>query len=96
VNVIAFFEYCPENFEKVTEKFKVAMADREKGSEKFPKIIFPTSALGGEFKGFSIYENPTEEQLNNIVIHYMPEVKFKFVQLTDAAKFIEQYFKAKK
>jgi hypothetical protein len=96
MNVIAFFEYEPEDFEKAAKKFGEAMADRQKGSKKFPKQIFPTTALGGEYKGFVIYEDPTEEQLNNIVIHYMPEIKWKFVQLADAAKFIDQYFKAKK
>jgi len=96
VKVINFSEYSLEDFEKVAEKFRVAMADRAAGSTKFPKVIFPAHGLGGEPKVITIYEDATEEQLNNLVIHYMPEMTCKFVQLQDGTKFIEQYFKQKK
>jgi hypothetical protein len=43
-----------------------------------------------------IYEDPTEEQLNNFLIHYHPELTFQFVQLTDAAGFVAQFLKMKK
>jgi hypothetical protein len=42
------------------------------------------------------YTRATEEQLNNLVIHYMPEMTCKIVQLSDGAGFISQYFKQKK
>ena len=96
MKVLAFFEYCPEDFEKCVEKFRVAMADRATGSTKFPKQVFPTHGVGGEYKTIVIYEDPTDEQLNNVAIHYMPEMKMRFIPLIDAQKFIEQYFKEKK
>ena len=96
MKVLAFGEFCPENFEKVVEKFRQVMADRQRGSVKYPKLVFPPHAVGGEFKTVMIYEDPTEEQLNALVIHYMPEMTLKFVNLADAGKFIEQYNKERK
>ena len=96
MKVINFSEYCLEDFEKVAEKFRIAMADREKGSKKFPKVVFPAHGVGGEPKVITIYEDATEEQLNNLVIHYMPEMTCRFVQLQDGTQFIQQYFKEKK
>ena len=92
---IAFWETSPEDFDKVIPKFREIMAARETEPEKFPKIIFPPHNMGGELKGCAIYEDPTEEQINNLVIHYMPEITFKFVPLSEPAKFIEQYLKSK-
>ena len=91
MNYIAFWEYCPEDFDKVIEKYKQVMAEREKGTEKFPKILFPPHGMGGEHKGFTLYENPTPEQLTNVVLHYMPEMKFKFVPIFESDKVIELY-----
>ena len=96
MKVLAFGELCPEDFEKVRDKFRSGMAEREKGSKKFPKMIFPPHMVSGEFKNVMIYEDPTEEQLNALVIHYMPEMTFKFMTLEDAGKFIEQYAEEKK
>lgn len=66
---VAFWEFCPEDIDKVIEKSKQATAEREKGSEKFPKILLPAHSLGGEFKGFTVYEDATPEQLTNVVLH---------------------------
>jgi len=96
LNYIAFWEYCPEDFDKVIEKYKQVMAEREKGTEKFPKRLFPAHGMGGEPKGFTLYENPTPEQLTNVVLHYMPEMKFKFVPIFESDKVIELYQKMKK
>jgi len=96
VKYIAFVEYDPEDFDKVIEKFRQAMAEREKGTGKFPKQIFPAHHLGGQHKAFTIYEDPTEEQLNNVIAHYTPEAEFKLVPLIDSAKFISTYLKMKK
>ena len=92
---IVFWEFCPEDIDKVIEKSKQAMAEREKGSEKFPKIIFPAHSLCDEFKGFTI-EEATPEQIANLVFQYMPEMRVKFVPILESAKIIEQYLKMKK
>jgi hypothetical protein len=96
MNYIAFWEFSPEDFDKVIEKTKHAMAEREKGSEKFPKILFPPHGMGGEWRGFTIYENATPEQLLNTMLYYAPEEKVKFVPIFDSAKAMEHYLKMKK
>lgn len=93
---ILFWEFCPEDFDKVIEKFKQAMAEREKGTEKFPKILFPPHSLGGEWNGVAVLENVTPEQLTNLMIHYEPETTFKFVPLLELTALIETYQKMKK
>ena len=93
---IAFCEYDPKDFDKVIEKFRQAMAEREKGTGKFPKQLFPAHSFGGLPKVIVILENPTEEQLNNLVAHYMPEMKIELVPLLDAETFIPTYMKMKK
>ena len=85
----------PENYDKVIEKSKQATTEREKGSEKFPKFLFPPHSMGGEYKGFAIYEDATPEQLTNVALFFAPEEKVKFVPIFESAKVIEQYLKSK-
>ncbi len=89
----------PEDFAKVIPKFKEAIDARKTAPSKFPKIIFDNHAMsvpGGQWKGFTIYKDPTEEQLNNLMIHYHPEVTFQFVQLSSADVFVSQFLRMKK
>jgi len=51
--------------------------------------------MSGEHKGITIVDNATEEQRNNTIIHYHPEMQIKFVPLHDTAKFVQQYMKKK-
>ena len=96
MKVLAFVEFRPEDSQKVAEKFRLIQEERQKGSEKFPKLVFPPHVFSGEFKIVVIFEDPTEEQLNNLMIHYLPVLTFNFVPLTDYANFVEQYIKVKK
>jgi len=96
---VGFYEVKPEDFAKVIPKFQEAHAARTTAPNKFPKIVFDTHSMsveGDKWKGLTIYEDPTEEQLNNLTIHYHPEVTFQFVQMSSAASFIPQFLKMKK
>lgn len=96
---VGFYEMNPEDFAEVIPKFTEAHAARKTAPDKFPKIVFDThslSAEGSKWKGMTIYEDPTEEQLNNLIIHYHPEVVFQFVPLMPAESFIPQFVKMKK
>jgi hypothetical protein len=86
----------PEDLDKTIEKFKYAMVEREKGTGKFARLLFPSHSIGGEYKGFAIYENPTPEQLMNVVLHFSPEEKVKFVPIFESEKLVESYMKMKK
>jgi len=93
---ICFWEFSPEDYDKIIKKYKQAMAEREKGSEKFPKVLYPPHGMGGEWKGFTIYEDVTPEQMTNMALHYAPEEKLKFVPILDVAKATELYLKSEK
>ena len=96
MNYIGFWEFRPEDFDKVIKKTKYVWVDREKGSVRFPKVLFPPHGMGGEWKGFTIYEDATPEQLLNITLCYAPEEKVKFVPIFDSAKAMEHYLNMKK
>ncbi|MFX0201505.1 MAG: DUF3303 domain-containing protein [Candidatus Hodarchaeota archaeon] len=92
---IAFFELDPEDFEKVIEKYRQGLAEIEKGTEKYPKPLSEPYGMGGEFKGFQLYETDNPEQLVNLALYYAPEMKHKFVPIFEVAKVIELYQKTK-
>ena len=92
---ICFWEFEPEDFDKIIEKYKQAMEDRANVPDKFPKILFGPYSLGGEWKGFTVYD-ATPEQMTNLALHYMPEEKVKFVPTFDSKKAIERYLEMEK
>ena len=96
---IGFYEVKPEDFAKAIPKFKEATRIRNADPDRIPKIIFPNhimSVPGSNWKGFTIYEDATEEQLNNLVIFYHPEVTFQFIPLQVAAGFVVKFLEMKK
>jgi hypothetical protein len=96
MDFIGYFEFDPKDFDDIIPLFQKAMAVREKEPDKFPTIEYGPVSMAGGWKGFSIYHDPTSEQMNAIVIHYMPYMTFKFVNISPAPKMIEQYLKTKK
>ena len=96
MDFIGYFEYKPEDFDKIIKLFRKAMEAREKDKEKFPKMVYGPVGMAGGWKGFTVYKDPTQKQMNSLVIHYMPYMTFKFISLTPASEMIEQYLKEKK
>jgi len=92
---VMFWEFCPENLDKVIVKLMRQNKLAEEHPEDYPRIVFPTHSMGGSFKGLAIVEVEDEKQLSNMVIAYMPEMTMKFVPLIDGRKFIELYKKSK-
>jgi muconolactone delta-isomerase len=88
---IGFWEYNLQDVDKVLEKFKKMTAEREKGTEKYPKLIFGPYHMGGESKGFTLFETDDMDQLTNTTIHYMPEMKWRFVGIQESSKTAELY-----
>jgi hypothetical protein len=81
------------SFIKVSIKRLVGINAR---ADKFQKQNFPSKGLGGQSKAIVIHENSTDEQLNNIVAHYMPELKINLIPLFDLEKFIQIHKKMNK
>ena len=92
---IAFWEYPPENFDKVIEKYRQLTTAREKTPERYTKQLFPPHGMGGEHAGFTIVE-ATSEQILNTVLLYSPEVTLRYVPIFESTKYIELYQNAKK
>ncbi len=72
---IEFWEFCPEDMDKIIAKNKLEADIRQKEPEKFGEVLFP-SQVTGYFKGFSIIE-ATREQIRNIAMFWFPELKTK-------------------
>jgi hypothetical protein len=96
VKFIGFWEYNLEDVDKVLEKFMTMTKEREKGSEKFPKMIYGPYFIGGESKGFTIFETDNPDQLTNTTIHYMPEMRWRFAPIHEASRTAELYLRSKK
>ena len=92
---ISFWEYCPEDLDKILERSKQFSEDIEKHPEKYPTILFPSHIMGGESKGFAVYE-ATSEQLTRFVLQWRPLMTVKFVPIFKSEKFIIQYLETKK
>ena len=93
---IGFWEFCPENMDKAIEKNNQVVAERNTGSKKFGTVIFGPFGLGGEMKGFTVFEVDNYEQLINLSLHYVPYMTWKFVPLLETTKIIELWHKMKK
>ena len=92
---IAFWEYKPEDFDKVIEKYRQITKEREKTPEKYTKQLFPPHGMGGEHRGFTVVEATSEQILNTVLLN-SPEVKIRYVPIFESTKYIELYQNSKK
>lgn len=93
---IAFWEYNAEDTAKVIEKLKQATAEREKGTEKFAKLVYGPYHFNGKQSGFSVYETDDADKLMNISIFYSPEMTWKFKPIIDTRHAAQLWAKMKK
>jgi len=91
---ISFMEYCFEDFDKILEKEKRYEEEDKKFPGKYPKSIFPEHDMGGETRSFEVFE-ATPEQLLNEAVFWAPEVKLKFVPITESSKLTNAYQKSR-
>ena len=90
---IGFWEFKPEDLDKILEKRKQLFAESEKEPERFAKIIFGGFCYVGETKGFTVFETDDPEKLWNTCIS--PEVTYKFIPIVETSKAVE-FLKMKK
>ena len=91
---ILFWEFCPEDNDKVIEMYLALGKEVEKHPDKYPKTIFPSHSMAGKTKGFEIVE-ATSEQMTHAIIYWMGLLALKFVPILAAAKIVEKYLKSK-
>ena len=92
---LMYWEFSPEDMDKVIKKAVEYQQMVAKNPEKYPKNLFPPHSLGGQTKGIAILD-ATEEQCAKLIMHYLPEEKVKLVPLFATAPLIEEYQKSKK
>jgi peptide subunit release factor RF-3 len=88
---IGFWKIVSGDVMDVIDKFKQMATEREKGNEKFAKLIFGPFQFSGEAKGFTMFETDDPETLTNIANFYTPEIKWKFFSINDPTKAAEFY-----
>jgi hypothetical protein len=93
VKFIGFWEFKLEDLDKLLEKRRQLIAEMEKEPERFAKVIFGGYCFAGETKGFTVYETDDVEKLWNHLVLLSPEMKGKFVPITETSKAIELFLK---
>jgi len=94
VKYIVFWEFCPEDIDKVIEQFVAFGKGVEKHPDKYPEILFHSHGMAGETKGFEVVE-ATSEQITDDVLYWVGSLTLKFVPIFEAAKVVESYLKSK-
>ena len=91
---IVFWEFCPEDFDKVIEKYRKHTEEVEKFPDKYPEVLFPSHSMAGETKGFQVVE-ATSNQMTNAVLAWRPLLNLKYVPIFEVTKVVEKYLKSK-
>lgn len=75
---IAFWEFDPKDAAKVIEKFKK--------SELGLKQLMDVHHIGGQNKGFTIFETDDEQDIIDYMCYYSPELDLKIYPIQDSMK----------
>ena len=86
---VGFWEFDPEDLDNIVEKSRQTTAEREDFPRSYPEIIFGPCLIGGVQKGFTVYEAEDPEQLANVSLRYMPEMRFRFIPIFETEMILE-------
>ena len=94
---LALWEMKAKDMDVVVKKYQELIAEREKGSEKFPQNpVSDNYVFTGTYKGFIIYgEETTEEQLLNVSLHFGEIMSWKYKLISSSTKTMGMYLKSK-
>ncbi len=93
---IGFWEFKIEDFDKLLERRKQIVEEREKDPERFAKVIFGGYTFAGETKGFTVFETDDMEKLLSDAFIMGPYMTYEFIPITETSKVIELYQKTRK
>lgn len=82
VKYIVLWEYDKKDEAAVFEKFKTR-------PEAEVNRLLPPYALGGQTKGFSLFEDEDFERIEKYQHHYAPELKVKIFPIIEVTKLVE-------
>lgn len=91
---IVYWEFCPEDIDKVIAKNMESEEIAEKDPDRFPKYLYPPQYTT-QGKGFTLVE-ATQEQMTNGHVFWFPEMSLTFVPCDDVSNWIEVYLNTKK
>ena len=91
---IGFWEYDPEDVDKVIEKSLKLAEERKKSPEKFTKVLFPAHEYG-YCQGFTVVE-ASPAQLDYTRMFCFPELVLEYTPISKSSELIELYLKMKK
>ncbi len=84
---IVFWEFCPENREKVLAKAKEWEKELKQNPEKYGRIMHLQDGTGigfgmiGKSKGFNLMKVDKEEQMQNMVLFWTPLMKLTHIPI---------------
>jgi hypothetical protein len=100
---LAFYEWKAKDYDKIVEKMKIWLKEREKNPDKFSKQLFPGGLLAGELpsftkdmQAFAIADVEDPQPLINAMSYWIPEMTVKLVRFVDWEKFQKASEKRKK
>jgi hypothetical protein len=83
MHFVGFWEYDPKNMKEI----KQIMGKCNSGLD----FIYGPVNIGGQHKGFTIFETDDMDKITKYVTHYAPLVHFKVYPLVRSGKFFEKY-----
>jgi len=89
---VGFWEFCPEDIDKIAAKTLKFKEEREKNPERFTKVLFPAHSMG-QCNGLTIVEASDQMQLMNTTMFWFPEMKLKYIPIYDTSQMTELYQK---
>jgi hypothetical protein len=92
---LAICKWNPEDVEKVFARARVSFKERDEGTDKYPKFVFSPHMMIGKNKTFMVYEG-SEEQLANVVHHWLGLARWKFIPIIETKKSMELFEKRAK
>ena len=96
VMFIIFWQFSREDDDKVVAKNRSLVEEKKKFPDKFPKVVYPAHMMGVGEKAFSVYETDDERQLQNLIMHYFPEVYIEIIPIFPVSTFPEASGKGEK
>jgi len=91
---ILFWEFCPEDMDKVIPLFQ--KMGELRGTKGYPTAITPTYTIQGTTSGFTLYEVGDQAEISNFYFHYHPILKQNWKPIEESSETVKTYMGRKK
>ncbi len=87
---VVFWEFNPDDWDKIIEILPEYAKDTEENPGKYHEYLLAGHLFAGQTKGFSVVE-ATPEQISNVFLVFKSVLRIKFIPIVELSKVIEQY-----